>query len=640
MKLFSSGRAALATVMLGLITTHASQANDRAAQPPDLDDRVQLEQFVDGVVKAQMTTLDIPTAVIAVVKDGSPLLVKGYGYADRGSKTPIVPATSMFRVGSITKTFTWTAVMQLVEQGRIDLDADVNQYLRGFKIPATYPQPITMRHMMTHTTGFEDGGLGYLRGDPVANKSMQKTLAEHMPARVRPPGELPSYSNYAAALAGLIVENVSGVPYDEYIRRNIFERLDMRYATVEEVVPASLKPHIVTGYRNRGGNYEAGAYETIGGFRAAGSASVSALDMTHFMIAQLQDGRYGDARLMQPDSMRSMHATAFQSDPRLPGIALGFYEQSMNGVRALAHGGDTAMFHAYLWLIPEKNVGIFVDYVGDGGVMARDGLMAALFDRYFPEATRTKAVKSQLSDASARDRYNGSYRFLRRNWSDIDKALSLPNQLTVTALDNGRLLLSLPVLDNLQWLFEPAGPDLFRQVDGKRQIAFRVDGSGRATNLFLDLLPVAALDRTVWYERQDFWVPVLVLCGVLLMSMALVPVYRWRELAGLPLEPKRAIWLAVAATAWLMLTLISLIVAVSTTTVPLAWRIPIAFKMALALPIVFVILTAAMIWEAVRLWRRGCLGPVARLHYALVTAAALVVCLFLYQWNILGWQFG
>jgi len=635
------GMAALSAIMLGCIVASAPQAGGLAGQPSsDLDDAVQLEQFVDGVMKAQMDGLDIPTAVIAVVKDGNPLFVKGYGYADRDRKTPIVPATSMFRVGSITKTFTWTAVMQLVEQGKLDLDADVNQYLRDFKIPATYPQPITMRHMMTHTAGFEDGGLGYLRADPVADKSMRKMLAKHMPARVRPAGELPSYSNYAAALAGLIVENVSGVPYDDYIRRNIFERLDMRYATVEEVVPASLKPHLVTGYHNRDGYYQAGAYETIGGFRAAGSASVSALDMTHFMIAHLQEGRYSGAQLLQPESMRAMHATAFQSDPRLPGIALGFYEQRLNGVRALVHSGDTSMFHSYVWLIPEKNVGIFVDYIGDGGVMARDRLMQVLFDRYFPEATPAKVVAPALSDAKLRARYDGSYRFLRRNWSDIDKAFSLPNQLTVATRSNGRLLVSLPVLGDLQWQFEPIGPDLFRQLGGKREIAFRVDDSGRATNLFLDILPVTALDRSVWYERQDFWVPMLMLCGLLLVSAVLIPLYRWRELASLPSGPKRAIWLAVASAVWLMVTLVGLIAAASAGAVPLAWHIPVAFKAALAMPVVFVILTALMLWASVRLWRRSYLGVAARLHYSLVAAAALVVCIFLYQWNVLGWQFG
>lgn len=634
------GLAALGAIVLGLVASGTPRASERAGQPSsDLEDAVALEQFVDGVMKAHMDAMAMPTAVIAVVKDGRPLLAKGYGYADRDRRTPVVAATTMFRVGSITKTFTWTAVMQLVEQGKLDLDADVNSYLRELRIPATYPRPITLRHMMTHTAGFEEGVLGYLRGDPVADKSMLKVLSSHMPARVRTPGELPSYSNYATALAGLIIENVSGVPYDEYIRRNIFERLGMQYATVEEVVPDHLQPHLVTGYRNRNGYYEAGPYETIGGFRAAGSASVSALDVTHFMIAHLQGGRYNDAQLLQPESVRAMHATAFQSDPRLPGITLGFYEQRMNGVRVLAHSGETAMFHSYIWLIPEKNVGIFVDYVGEGGVMARDRLMEALFDRYFPAVSQAKTVEP-LPIAQARHRYDGSYRFLRRNWSDIDKVLFLSNQLTVSAREDGRLLVSLPVLDNLQWQFEPIGPDLFRQLAGKREIAFRVDDSGRATHVFLDLLPVTALDRTVWYEQQDFWLPVLALCGVLLISALLVPVYRWRELAALPAEPKRAIWLAAGSAVWLIVTIVGLIAAASATAVPLAWHIPSAFKAALALPLVFVLLAALMVFAVVQLWRRGYLGAFARLHYSLVAVAALLVCVFLYQWNVLGWQFG
>jgi CubicO group peptidase (beta-lactamase class C family) len=636
MRLITKAAGAMAAAVLSALVSFASHAQ---SQSPDLNDIADLEVFIDGVMKAHMDTLRIPTAVISIVKDGQPLFAKGYGYADIGKRTAVDPATTMFRIGSITKTFTWTAVMQLVEQGKLDLDADVNLYLKEPKIPASYPQPITLRHMMTHTTGFEEGFLGYLRADPVTDKSMTKMLTAHMPARVRAPGLLPSYSNYATALAGLIVENVSGVPYDEYIRRHIFEPLDMRYATVEEVVPERLKPHLVTGYHNRDGYYEPGRYETIGGFRAAGSASVSAGDMAHFMIAHLQDGRYGEARILQPASARSMHATAFQSDRRLPGITLGFYEHRLNGVRIVAHSGDSAMFHAYLYLVPEKNLGIFVDYIGDGGQTARDGLMEALFDRYFP-ATQIAERQSGLSAAEASKRYGGAYKFIRRNYTDIDKALFLSDQVVVSARDEGRLLVSLPALDNVQWLFEPIGPDLFRQLGGKREIAFRVDAAGRSTHMFLDLLPVIALDRTAWYEQQSFWYPLLALAAILLLSALVLPLYRWREVTALPREPRRSIVLAVATAGWLLLTIVAIAAAASSTTDPLAWHIPTALKVALAMPLVFVALAVLMSVAALRLWQGRQLTRTARVHYTLVAIAALVISVFLYQWNLLGWQFG
>ncbi|HEX7114585.1 MAG TPA: serine hydrolase domain-containing protein [Steroidobacter sp.] len=618
-------------------------AQDAAIQAPtqatpDIEDTKDLETFIDGVMKAHMDSLKIPNAVISIVKDGRVLFAKGYGYADIDRQVPVDPATSMFRIGSITKTLTWTAIMQLVEQGKLDLDADVNTYLEDFKIPDTYPQPITLRHIMTHTTGFEEGYLGYARADPVKDKAIAPLLKAHMPARVRPPGELASYSNYAAALAGLLIEQASGLTYDEYIRRHIFEPLGMQYATVEEVVPEALKPHVVTGYRYRNGTFEPGRFETIGGFRAAGSGTVSALDMARYMIAHLQEGRYGDQRILSPESVHAMQNTVFHGDPRLPGTTLGFYEQRINNVRIIAHGGDSSMFHAYMYLIPEKNIGIFVDYTCDGGVFARDGLMEALFDRYFPAVERSSQFS--LSVDEARKAYAGAYKFMRRNYTDIDKAMFLATHVEVSALDGGRLLVSVPALDGLEWQFEPVDRHLFRQIGGKRSIAFRVGEDGRATHMFLDLTPMMALDRTVWYEHQGFWYPLLTLIALILVAALAMPAYRWRQIRSLPVEQRRLVWLPSITGAWLVLTILALAIAVSSSPDPISWRIPTALKVALVMPHVFVVLAVALVVAAVRIWRRGYLSVAGRIHYSLVTLAALVLTVFLFQWNLLGWQFG
>ena len=241
---------------------------------PALDDTAALGDFIDGIMKAHMDQLRIPGAVVAIIKNGRVLYAKGYGYQNIEKNIPVDPAKSLFRIGSTSKLFTWTAVMQLVEQGKLSLDGDVNSYLKTFKIPDKFGKPIRIRDLMTHTPGFEDGALGYLivqdssQVEPIAT-----TLAKHMPARVRPPGELSSYSNYGAALAGLIVEQVSGVPFNDYIERNILEPLDMQYATFQEPPPPELRPYSVVGYADENGTYVAKPFEFVGGFRPAGSGS-------------------------------------------------------------------------------------------------------------------------------------------------------------------------------------------------------------------------------------------------------------------------------------------------------------------------------------------------------------------------------
>lgn len=464
--------------------------------------------------------------------------------------------------------------MQLVEQGKLNLDADVNSYLEGFQIPNTFPQPITLRHLMTHTAGIEEGALGYLITDDSSQvDSIAATLEKHMPARVRPPGQLSSYSNYGAALAGLLVEQVSGVSFNEYIRRNILEPLDMRHATFQEPLPPELTPFGVVGYARENGDYVAKPFEFVGGFRPAGSASVSALDMTPFMIAHLQDGQYGNARILRPETARLMHTAAFALDPRLPAMALGFYEQRMNGWRVIGHAGDTQFFHTEMFLVPDKQVGIFVSYVGNGGGPTRDGMMRALFDRYFPAPPPTLPAPPANFVQTAQ-KYTGAYRFARHSSTKLEKALlQAQPPISVSVLPKQRRLLT-SGLGATPSQYAPLGNGLFRQVDGHQEIAFQTDASGRATRLAVDALPFMGTERLPWYEVPSLWYTLLGL-SVLLFPTACTSLYcRRREIKGMDRDQKRAVWLSVATADWFFLTAIVIGVVLTANASTLFSRIP------------------------------------------------------------------
>jgi CubicO group peptidase (beta-lactamase class C family) len=232
--------------------------------------------------------------------------------------------------------------MQLVERGQLDLDANINDYLTEFKIPDTYPEPITMKHLLTHTPGFEDGALGYLfvqSTDEIV--PLSDSLKAHIPWRVRSPGTYSSYSNYGTALAGLIVADVSGMPFNEYIEKNILEPLGMENSTFREPLPDRLAENMATGYKRKKGVYEKDDFEIISNFGPAGALSSTAADMARFMIAHLQNGRYGDARILEEETAKQMHSQQYTLDPRLPGMAYGFYESRVNGQHIIGHGGDT-----------------------------------------------------------------------------------------------------------------------------------------------------------------------------------------------------------------------------------------------------------------------------------------------------------
>ena len=201
------------------------------------------QAFFDQRIPAYLEQYHIAGATVAAVQDGEVVFTRGYGTADVASGAPVEPGATLFRIGSLTKLFTWTAVMQLVEAGKLDLHADVNSYL-DFTLPATYPQPITMWHLMTHTAGFENRNLGYGAASAADLQPLGQWLPAHIPARVRPPGAAAAYSNYGAALAGYIVERVSGQPYEQYIRQHILQPLGMQHTTVEMIPPAGLAPAI------------------------------------------------------------------------------------------------------------------------------------------------------------------------------------------------------------------------------------------------------------------------------------------------------------------------------------------------------------------------------------------------------------
>lgn len=605
-----------------------------------LDDTAALGSFLDGMMKAQVEELHIPGAVIAVVKDGRVLYAQGYGYSNIAKGTPIDPATSLFRIGSTSKLFTWTAVMQLVEQGKLNLDADVNTYLRGFKIPATFAKAITVRDLMTHSAGFEDGGLGYLIGDSsTPAKSIEASLKEHMPARVRPPGVLSSYSNYSAALAGLIVQDVSGIPFDEYVRRNILEPLNMTYATFQEPLPANLKPYGVTAYTKEKGVFAAKPFEYVGGFRPAGSGSMSAMAMTHFMIAHLQNGQYGNNRILQPQTAQLMHSRAFANDPRLPGMALGFYEQRMNGLRVIGHEGDTQHFHTAMFLIPDKQVGIFMSYVGTGAEPVRPGTLQSFFDRYYPVPPPT-IPPAPADFAQTAQKYTGAYRFARHSSTKFDKALMVASSpINVSILPKqGRLLIT--GLGQKPAQFAPVGDSLFQQVEGDYRIGFTEDASGRVTRMSVGALPFMGTERVPWYGVPSLWYILLGVSALLFITVLTSLFYRRKDIKVMPTDRKRAVWLAVATAACFFLTFLFLGVALASNMATLGGQIPTSLKVALVMPIIFVLSTILLIVAAIQMWRGSYWGPGRRIHFTLVTLAAISVCLFFVQWNLLGWRFG
>jgi CubicO group peptidase (beta-lactamase class C family) len=498
-----------------------AQSQQSAATTPAAElTPADLGAFLDGVMPMQLQRGDIAGAVVAVVKDGKVLFAKGYGYADVEAKKPVSTEDTLFRPGSISKLFTWTAVMQLVEQRKLDLDRDVNDYL-DFKIPSTFPEPITLRNIMTHTSGFAETAKDLFVKDAGEMKPLGTYLEDHMPNRIFPPGTTPAYSNYATAVAGYIVQRVSGQPFDEYIATNILQPLGMSHTTFDQPLPPSLKPLMSNGYALA--SDKAKPFETVQAW-PAGSVATSAMDMTHFMIAHLQKGEFNGAHILRPETAELMHARQFAANPAMNAMALGFYEETRNGHRIIGHGGDTVYFHSDLHLIPDAGVGFFVSYnsAGKGEISNRTALFEQFLDRYFPyQIPPATPPASAAADAKA---VSGLYMVSRRLQGNILEASGMLGELRVSVAPDGKITTdAFKDFSGRRKQFSEIAPLVYREVGGQDKLAFRRDENGRL-QLAIDY-PFMVFDRVGWLQSKTFNYVVLgASLGIMVLALILWPV--------------------------------------------------------------------------------------------------------------------
>ncbi|MGQ2929771.1 MAG: serine hydrolase domain-containing protein [Sphingopyxis sp.] len=535
------------------VAVPATSAVKTAAAPVTLD-RADLEAWLDGYLPYAIERARIPGAVVVVVKDGQVVLEKGYGFADVAKRAPVLPETTLFRPGSVSKLFTWTAVMQQVEAGKLDLDKDVNAYL-DFKIPPYQGKPITLRNIMTHTAGFQESVRYLISSDPKAVMTLKKQMPLALPDRVFAPGTTPAYSNYATALAGYIVERASGEDFDSYVEKHIFAPLGMTHASFRQPLPKALEAHMSKGYPDVTG--KAQPFEMVIP-APAGSLSASGADMGKFMIAHLNDG----AGLLKPETAKMMHDYKAPGVGPLNSMALGFYEQWVNGHRAIAHGGDTVWFHSYLWLFPDADIGVYISMnspgkAGDAGAV-RSALFHKFADRYLPGTEKPGTVDAKTAAAHAQMMV-GNYESSRGSFTNFMSLFGLLGQAMIGLTEDGKI--TLPALDGLgagarDWVeVEPfvwrdtgTGERLAAEVKDGRVTRWSVD----AGSPFMVFEPAPAGTNAAWLN------PALIFAlGIVLLAALAWPVRAlvWRSFkADFALEGKaRRAYRLSRLFAWLVL---------------------------------------------------------------------------------------
>jgi CubicO group peptidase (beta-lactamase class C family) len=605
-------------------------------------EKADVEAFFDGIIPLQLERSDIAGATVLMMKDGKELLRKGYGFADVSKKKPVDPGTTMFRLASISKLFTWISVMQLVEQGKLDLDADVNNYL-DFQIAPAFGKPVTLRNLMTHTGGFEEEVRDILLTDPKKAIPLRQYLIENQPHRIFPPGEVPAYSNYGVGLGGYIVQRGSGEPFEQYVSEHIFQPLGMNHSSFNQPVAEGLSPFASDGYRHDTEKPAVG-FEIFSP-APAGGVSSTASDMGRFAQALLNGGELEGHRILKSETLQAMWTKQFAASPALPPICMGFYQTWRNGLHFIGHDGDLIAFHSMFLVEPKENLVLFISYNSAGSAnKTRSEILTSFADRYYPSWKEPDFKTFPLEELKA---IEGAYESTRR--AETTK-LSLGNVIEQSdaKVDKDGVL----KVDDFKDLrghvrkWKPIGKDLWQDENDQRLLFSIRDSSGKIVRLAVSFAGVQ-LERVPWYENGDWVLPALICSLVVLLMVVAASLLRLGRRLFLSKRPRLkeqpgAIRLTagprLSAFAWIILVVGTAILMArleSETMLPThaVDKYFVLINLVTGVAIFFSIFAVLAGW---RVWGHSEVRTISKVKFSLVAGACLFLTWFSIHWHLIG----
>jgi CubicO group peptidase (beta-lactamase class C family) len=605
-------------------------------------DAADLGAFFDGVIPLQLEHSDIAGASVLVMKDGKLLLQKGYGFADAKEQKPVDPMDTIFRLASISKLFTWISVMQLQEQGKLDLDTDVNNYL-DFKIRPAFGKPITLRNLMTHTGGFEEEARNILLIKTKKTLTLRDFLIENQPLRLFAPGTIPAYSNYGVGLASYIVQRISGELFERYVAEHILGPLGMTHSSFYQPLPKELEKLPSEGYRESTEKPALG-FEVFNP-AGAGGLSSTASDMGRFGQALLNGGALDGKRILKSETLDAMYTPQFRASNQMPPICMGFYETWRNGLHWIGHEGDLIAFHSLFFLERSQKLILFVSFnTASASGKPRPELLQMFSDRYFPFNQRQEFVTESRDELKA---IEGTYQSTRRADSTKVRLVNLMSQRTAKLDKDG--VLEIEDVNDLRGhiiKWKPIGKDLLQQVDGQHRIFAIGDGRGKVIRLAYDFPGVQA-QRVRWYEKSK---TVFFASGLSLIALfsvvfaALSRTIRRRLLKNRPQPAPQpgTRWLPFTTqlAAWIWVVLLSTICAILAATgdnlAPPTDAWDKYFYLINTITGVTIFFSVLAFFSGLLVWPRSDLRRITKVKFSLVALACLFLSWFAIHWNIIG----
>lgn len=581
--------------------------------------------FVDEYMQRQMDALNVPGAAIVLVQNGEVLLEKGYGTADLAQGIPVDAQNTLFRTGSVSKLFTATAVMQLVEQGKIDLDGDVNHYLQSTQLENKFDEPVTVADLLLHTAGFDENYLGAHVRDAGELKTLAEFWQDHLTERYLPPGEFISYNDLGYTLAGILVEDVSGMSFDEYVAAHILTPLQMDSSTFTQPQPENLKERLAIGYRFDGTSYQ--PYELDYIHVSPSAALVSSVsDIGHFVSAHLNDGQFEGTSILKPETVAAMQQTQFAHHPELRGRGYGFSEWLENGHRGVFHDGGNPGFLNRLFLLPEEGVGFYLVFNSDQhGKAARfhREFTSQFFDTFYPEVEETAVTPTAMPLNRSINDFTGYYRDVPAYSHDtLQKLTSIMNQFPVAAEGESLAAFGRDYVS--------VAPLVFKSPTEESTIVFREEADGDISHLFIG---TGAYAKVPWYEAQPVQLGFVVWFLVIFVGMIIGGLV-WRS------APNLFRGSLVIVGLLNVIFLIGMAVALMQMD---RWQFtygpPSSVVLLLVLPLITLVLAIVIAGFTLMGWRSGDWSWAARIYASVVSLTILFFPLFLNFWNLLGFRY-
>jgi CubicO group peptidase (beta-lactamase class C family) len=631
--------AARIALPLWVLCAAALDAAPACAVEPSLADDDDVAAFAAGFLEAELRERHIPGAVFVSVRRGAPPRAQGFGLADVVRRSPVDPDRTLFRVASVSKLFTATAALQLVERGALGLDDDVNARLRAFRVPDAFGEPVRVRHLLTHTGGFDDRLIGMSVSTEAGREPLLAHLARRLPRRVAPPGRVFSYSNYGMGLLGAVIEETAGVPFEAYVAEHVLRPLGMRRSSFAP--GPGLRADLATGYAVSDETPVALHHDFLNVAPAGGLAATGA-DMGRFVAALLAGGAGQDGRILAPATVADMRTRQFTHDPTLPGVGWGFMERRHGEVVTWEHSGDLGGFASLLFLAPAQGWGFFLSYNVDD-LLLRERFLQALQARYFPKPDpliRTGAFEGSAARVAAAA---GWYRWNRTTREDLSKPLAFPLRVEAVGVDRIRLVVPGGLIDPIE--LREIAPGKFARDDGDQRAVLGVAADGRVETLFLAAFGLPfAFDRLP--RTQSPPVQLAALAGGAALALSVVvgwPIAAWRRRrrgapAPTPLARMATAFGLAASIGWLALVL-GLATLLAGPPGSLLREPPPALPAVLAFGVLGMLATFPFAGFAFLAAAKGWWSRAFRVHFAAAAAGALLLLAVFHDWNLVGFHY-